>query len=96
LLSFLYRVDLKKQLKVIYKRNIPIYLALVSCMGIMQMATNYSFAHMPVGYALALFQLSGIVSVGLGYAFFKERNIRKKLLGTAIMIMGAVLIILLE
>jgi len=51
---------------------------------------------MPVGYALALFQLSGIVSVGLGYAFFKERNIRKKLLGTAIMIMGAVLIILLE
>jgi len=51
-------------------------LALVSCMGIMQMATNYSFAHMPVGYALALFQLSGIVSVGLGYAF-SRRNIRK-------------------
>jgi drug/metabolite transporter (DMT)-like permease len=65
-------------------------------MGIMQMATNYSFAHMQVGYALALFQLSGIVSVGLGYMFFKERNIRKKLLGTVIMIMGAVLIILLE
>ena len=93
---FIYRVNPKKQLKVIYKRNIPIYLALVSCMGFMQMATNYSFAHMPVGYALALFQLSGIVSVGLGYAFFKERNIRKKLLGTIIMIMGAVLIILLE
>lgn len=93
---FLYRVDPKKQLQVIYKRNIPFYLALVSCMGIMQMATNYSFAHMQVGYALALFQLSGIVSVGLGYVFFKERNIRKKLLGTVFMIMGAVLIILLE
>ncbi len=60
------------------------------------MATNYSFAHMPVGYALALFQLSGIISVGLGYAFFNERNIRKKLFGTVIMIIGAALIILFE
>jgi len=47
-------------------------------------------------YALALFQLSGIISVGLGYAFFKERNIRKKLFGTVIMIIGAALIILFE
>jgi len=46
-------------------------------MGIMQMATNYSFAHMPVGYALALFQLSGIVSVGLGYAFSKNEIFEK-------------------
>ncbi|HOV72174.1 MAG TPA: DMT family transporter [Dysgonamonadaceae bacterium] len=93
---FIYRISPKTQLHVFYKRNIPVYLALVACMGIMQMATNYSFAHMPVGYALALFQLSGIVSVGLGYAFFKEQNIRKKLFGTVIMIIGAVLIILFE
>ena len=93
---FLYRINPKKQLKVIYKRNIPIYLALVSCMGIMQMATNYSFAHMPVGYALALFQLSGIISVVLGYFFFKEHDIRKKLFGTVIMIVGAIVIILFE
>jgi drug/metabolite transporter (DMT)-like permease len=51
---------------------------------------------MAVGYALSLFQLSTIVSVLLGHKFFKELNIRKKLIGSAIMIMGSVIIILLK
>ena len=58
--------------------------------------TNYTFKHMAVGYALSLFQLSTIVSVLLGYRFFKEQNIWKKLIGSAIMITGSVLIILLK
>ena len=60
----------------------------------MQMTTNYVFEKMNVGYALAIFQLSTIVSVVLGYKFFKEKDIGKKLLGSFIMVTGSVLIIL--
>jgi drug/metabolite transporter (DMT)-like permease len=51
---------------------------------------------MPVGYALSLFQLSTIVSVFFGHRFFNEQDIRKKLIGSAIMIAGSVIIILLK
>jgi len=69
---------------------------LVICIGTMQYTTTYTFDHMPVGYALSLFQLSIIVSVLLGYQVFKEQDIRKKLLGSVIMIAGSVIIILLK
>lgn len=51
---------------------------------------------MEVGYALALFQLSTIVSIFLGYRIFKEENIMKKLIGSVIMVAGSVMIILLK
>ncbi|MOA02944.1 hypothetical protein D3C78_1224210 [compost metagenome] len=51
---------------------------------------------MSVGYALSLFQLSTIVSIGFGYKFFQEKNIGKKVIGSLIMIIGSVLIILLK
>lgn len=70
-------------------------LFLVSCIAIMQLTTNYAFDHMPVGYALSLFQLSTIVSIFFGYQFFKEKDIRKKMLGAVIMITGSVMIILM-
>ncbi|MDQ3278711.1 MAG: DMT family transporter [Bacteroidota bacterium] len=72
------------------------YVLLVMCIGIMQLTTNYVFDHMPVGYALSLFQLSTLVSVLLGYRIFKEQDVRKKLIGSAIMIAGSVMIILLK
>lgn len=62
----------------------------------MQFTTNYTFKHMAVGYALSLFQLSTIVSVLLGHKIFKEQDIRKKLIGSAIMIIGSIVIILLK
>lgn len=62
----------------------------------MQYTTNYVFAHMNVGYALALFQLSTVVSIFLGWRIFNETDIRKKLLGAVIMIAGSVMIILLN
>ncbi len=76
--------------------NLKRYLLLVLCVGIMQFATNYSFDHMPVGYALSLFQLSTIVSILLGYRFFQEKDIAKKTMGSVIMVAGSVLIILLK
>ena len=60
----------------------------------MQYTTNYVFSHMNVGYALALFQLSTIVSIFLGYRIFRETDIRRKLLGAIIMVVGSVVIIL--
>jgi drug/metabolite transporter (DMT)-like permease len=51
---------------------------------------------MAVGYALSLFQLSTLVSVLFGYRFFKELDIRKKLIGSTIMIIGSIVIILLK
>ena len=78
--GFVRRVDVKK------------YLLLVICW--MQLTTNYAFAHMPVGYALSLFQLSTQVNVLLGYRIFREKEIRKKFIGATIMIAGSVMIIL--
>jgi len=49
-----------------------------------------------VGYALSLFQLSILISILLGHRIFKELGIRKKLIGTAIMIVGSIVIILFK
>lgn len=67
---------------------------LVLAVGIMQYSTNYVFAKMNVSYALALFQLSTILSVFLGVNLFKEENFKEKLVGSVIMVIGAVIIIL--
>lgn len=72
------------------------FLSLAAFIGIMQFTTNYTFEHMPVGYALSLFQLSGIITVLLGYQVFREQHVRKKLLGSLIMVAGSVMIILLK
>ena len=96
LLLFINRLDLKVELAKVNKPCLNKYAFLVICVGTMQMTTNYSFDHMPVGYALSLFQLSTIVSVLLGHRLFNEQDIRKKLIGTAIMVAGSIVIILFK
>ena len=59
----------------------------------MQYSTNYVFDKMNVGYALAIFQLSSLVTVFLGYKVFKEENFIKKIIASIVMIIGSVLII---
>jgi len=70
------------------------YLLLAASMGLMQIATNYTFKHMDVGPALALFQLSTLVSVILGYKLFNEKSLPQKLIGAALMVAGSAIIIL--
>ena len=96
LLLFIYRLDLIGELAKVNRPSLNKYVFLVICVGTMQMTTNYTFDHMPVGYALSLFQLSTIVSVLLGHRLFNEQDIRKKLIGTAIMVVGSVVIILFK
>ncbi len=72
------------------------YLGLALSVGIMVAATNYTFKNMQVGTALALFQVSILISVLFGKHFFKELGIIKKLIGASIMISGSLLILLLK
>ncbi|MDR2883106.1 MAG: EamA family transporter, partial [Alistipes sp.] len=76
--------------------DLPLYLGVAACVGLSQYSTNVVFAGMDVGYALALFQLSAVVSVFLGWKVFSEGGIARKLIGSAIMIAGSVVIILLN
>jgi drug/metabolite transporter (DMT)-like permease len=96
LILFLFGLDLKHEISISYDSNFLRYMLLVICIGTMQFSTNYAFSHMPVGYALSLFQLSAIVSILLGHKIFNEKDIRKKLIGSTIMIAGSIVIILLK
>ena len=62
----------------------------------MQLSTNYVFARMNVGLALALFQLSTIVNLFIGYKVFKEKDILKKFVGIVIMLIGSAFILILN
>ncbi|WP_018616789.1 EamA family transporter [Segetibacter koreensis] len=96
LFLFVYRLNFLKEIRKVKSASFSRYMFLILCIGLMQFTTNYTFAHMPVGYALSLFQLSTIVSVILGHRLFEEQDIRKKLFGSAIMIAGSIAIILLK
>lgn len=94
--SFVLFLPANKSRSRLTKKLVVRYAMLVLCIGTMQYSTNYAFAHMPVGYALSLFQLSTIVSVLLGHRLFNEQHIGKKLVGAAIMLIGSVVIILFK
>lgn len=46
--------------------------------GVMQYSTNIVFEKLNVGLSLALFQLSGIVAVILGYKFLMKGSFLKR------------------
>ncbi len=68
------------------------YGGLIFTTGLMQATTLLTFGVIQVGYSLALFQLSTLISVFLGYRYFQERNIPRRLFGSIVMIIGAMLI----
>jgi drug/metabolite transporter (DMT)-like permease len=70
-----------------------VWLALTT--GSMQLATLLTFGALQVGYSLALFQLSTLISVFFGHRYFNERNVGRRLAGSAVMVVGAVLIVAL-
>jgi drug/metabolite transporter (DMT)-like permease len=69
------------------------YLWLATTTGVMQLTSLLTFGQLQVGYSLALFQLSTLISVFLGYRYFQEGQIRKRLVGSLIMAAGAALIV---
>lgn len=84
-----------KKFAIDLKSNMSLLLLIAVCIGFMQYSTNYVFENMNVACALALFQLSTLITVFLGCKYFEEKHILKKIIGTIIMITGSVVIILL-
>ncbi len=92
--TFLF-VTVRGEFKICINKFILSRLLLVTVlMGFMQYSTNFVFERMNVSYALALFQLSAILSVLFGWKYFKETQVRKKLFGSLIMVIGSVILIL--
>ena len=88
----LFALVIAKQRKATVVLSIPVILKVLTIsllLGGMQLSTNFVFAKMNVGYALAIFQLSGVISVLFGFLFFKERHIFRKLLASLMMCAGA-------
>jgi len=90
-------VVLRRQLRgqlVVLRGGLGTFVWLVVATATMQLATVFTFRALQVGYSLALFQLSAIVSVFLGRHYFAETNIRERLIGSVIMVAGAALIVI--
>lgn len=92
--SFVFLLFMKKKFTLAHKTNYIQIFFIAFCLGLMQYSTNFVFEKMNVAYALALFQLSSLVTVFLGYEIFKEKNLKEKIIGTCIMIIGSCFIIL--
>jgi drug/metabolite transporter (DMT)-like permease len=88
------RGDIARQVRLL-GRNVGTYAFLAFTTGVMQLATLLTFRDMQVGYSLALFQLSAVVSVVLGRRFFGEGHLRERLVGALCMAAGAALIVTL-
>jgi len=69
------------------------YVSLALATGLMQSATLLTFGKLQVGYSLALFQLSTLLSVWFGHRYFQERDIRRRLAASVVMVAGAALIV---
>ena len=91
--TFIFALLSKHSLK-IEQQNIKFQIALIILVALMQYSTNYVFSKINVAYALALFQLSTVVSVFLGVNIFNEDKLVRKLIASLVMIFGAVIIIL--
>jgi len=79
--------------RAVLRANQPTYLTLAMTTGLMQLSTLLTFEALKVGYALALFQTSTLLTVILGSRIFREPHFAKRLFGSAVMVAGAVLVI---
>jgi drug/metabolite transporter (DMT)-like permease len=91
--TFIFALTSKHVIK-IQKQNVKLLLVLILLVTAMQYSTNYVFSKMNVANALALFQLSTLVSIFLGAKVFNEKGLLKKVLASFIMLLGATIIIL--
>lgn len=77
-----------------FRKHWRTFLWLALTTGVMQLTTLLTFGKLQVGYSLALFQLSTLISVFLGHHFFREGHLRRRLLSSLVMVAGALLIAL--
>jgi drug/metabolite transporter (DMT)-like permease len=87
-------IELKRTANVAKTSLVFEFLVLCVSLLVMQSLTVWLFAQMPVGYALALFQLASLVQVGLGKKLFSEQHSRQRLIAASVMTAGAMLVLL--
>ncbi|AFJ02396.1 Permeases of the drug/metabolite transporter (DMT) superfamily [Methylophaga frappieri] len=71
----------------------PDFIGLGVLIFIMQMTTMMLLEGMLIAYALALFQLSMMLQVFLGYRLFQEQHLARRLVACTIMILGCLLVL---
>ena len=76
------------------KRSKKEYLILITMYLMMPYATLICFKYTLIGYSLAIFQLSSIITVFFGYKYFNEGGMKKKIFCSVLMIIGACLILI--
>lgn len=77
----------------IARMNWKPYAMLAMTTGLMLLASVLTFQKLQVGYSLALFQISTLLTVILGHRFFSEGHFVQRMIGSGVMVLGAVLII---
>jgi len=92
-LLFKKRNYLITQIKIVKKSYLE-YAGVTISILLMQYLTFLTFKYIFVGYSLALFQLSSLISVLFGLTIFNEKNIKIRFAGAAIMVAGAVLVLI--
>jgi drug/metabolite transporter (DMT)-like permease len=75
------------------RNNAGPYLLLGLTTGVMQLCTLLAFRGLQVGYALALFETSTLLTVVLGYKVFREPHFARRMAGSAVMVAGAAMIV---
>jgi drug/metabolite transporter (DMT)-like permease len=76
------------------RRLLPVGVALGVTTGLMQASTLSVLDRLSTGVALSFFQLSSVLSVFLGRAFFREPQFARRLAGACVMGAGAVVMVL--
>jgi drug/metabolite transporter (DMT)-like permease len=87
------RQPLPQQIRIL-RGETRTYVRLAITTGLMQLATVLTFGALQVGYSLALFQLSALISVFLGYRYFHEEQMRTRVAGALVMTAGAAVIVM--
>lgn len=93
---FLTPFALKKTVRFIKEIKASLRLFAISGVGvaISQAAAYQAMAMVFVGYATSVFRLSSLFTIVLGCIFLKETDIKEKLLGASVMVLGTILLAL--
>ena len=75
------------------KKYFRFFILIAILSGIGQAVAFMAFSLTSLGLATAVFKLSMIFSVILGWLLFKEHNIKERLLGSTLMLVGVILLI---
>jgi len=76
-----------------FKQNRLQFIYLACLIFLMQYTTMIVFSHLLIAYSLALFQLSMVLHVFLGYRIFNEQDITRRLLACLVMVTGCLLVL---